>query len=64
MFNVFGKQWDGSVHEIFDGDPVYAPRGCITQAWSVAEILRAWAEDIENLSPKYEKMFELHEIRI
>jgi len=64
MFDVFGEQWDGSIHEIFDGDPVYTPRGCITQAWSVAEILRAWAEDIENLSPKYEKMFALHEIRI
>ena len=64
MFNVFGKQWDGSIYEIFDGNPVYSPRGCITQAWSVAEILRTWVEDIENLSPKYEKIFESHEIRI
>jgi len=63
MFNVFGKQWDGSIHEIFDGDPVYAPRGCITQAWSVAEILRAWVEDIEEIRPSYEKTL-LHEIRI
>jgi predicted glycogen debranching enzyme len=32
----------GSVSEIFDGDPPFAPRGCIAQAWSVAEVLRAW----------------------
>lgn len=31
----------GSVSEIFDGDPPYTPRGCIAQAWSVAELLRA-----------------------
>jgi predicted glycogen debranching enzyme len=34
----------GSVSEIFDGDPPHAPRGCIAQAWSVAELLRAWTE--------------------
>ncbi len=34
----------GSVSEIFDGDPPHAPRGCIAQAWSVAEVLRAWTE--------------------
>ncbi len=32
----------GSISEIFDGDPPFAPRGCIAQAWSVAEVLRAW----------------------
>lgn len=32
----------GSASEIFDGDPPHAPRGCIAQAWTVAEILRAW----------------------
>src|SRR6185436_6782591 len=30
----------GSISEIFDADPPYAPRGCIAQAWSVAEVLR------------------------
>jgi len=34
----------GSASEIFDGDPPFTPRGCIAQAWSVAEILRVWAE--------------------
>ncbi len=32
----------GSVSEIFDGDPPCVPRGCIAQAWSVGELLRAW----------------------
>ena len=32
----------GSVSEIFDGDAPFTPRGCIAQAWSVAEVLRAW----------------------
>jgi predicted glycogen debranching enzyme len=32
----------GTVSEIFDGDPPHAPRGCIAQAWSVAEVLRAY----------------------
>ncbi|WAC04568.1 MAG: glycogen debranching enzyme N-terminal domain-containing protein [Methanoregula sp.] len=31
----------GYISEIFDGDPPYIPRGCIAQAWSVAEISRA-----------------------
>jgi glycogen debranching enzyme len=32
----------GSIAEIFEGDPPHRPRGCIAQAWSVAEALRAW----------------------
>jgi predicted glycogen debranching enzyme len=32
----------GSISEIFDAEPPFAPGGCIAQAWSVAEILRAW----------------------
>ncbi|MBM0745314.1 glycogen debranching protein, partial (plasmid) [Phormidium sp. CLA17] len=28
--------------EIFDGDAPMTPRGCIAQAWTVAEVLRAW----------------------
>jgi len=34
----------GSIAEIFDGDPPFEPRGCVAQAWSVAETLRAWCE--------------------
>ncbi len=32
----------GSMSEIFDAEAPYTPRGCIAQAWSVAEVLRAW----------------------
>ena len=34
----------GQVSEIFDGDAPHAPRGCIAQAWSVAELLRVAVE--------------------
>jgi predicted glycogen debranching enzyme len=32
----------GSLSEIFEGDAPFTPRGCIAQAWTVAEVLRAW----------------------
>lgn len=32
----------GSQSEIFDGDAPFTPRGCIAQAWTVAEVLRMW----------------------
>jgi predicted glycogen debranching enzyme len=32
----------GSISEIFDAEDPYSPGGCIAQAWSVAEVLRAW----------------------
>ncbi len=38
-----------SIGEIYDGNPPYAPNGCISQAWSVGEILRCMA-----LIKKYE----------
>jgi predicted glycogen debranching enzyme len=34
----------GSISEIFDAEEPYTPRGCISQAWSVAEFLRCWAK--------------------
>ncbi len=34
----------GSIAEIFEGKPPFKPRGCLAQAWSVAEVLRAWVE--------------------
>jgi predicted glycogen debranching enzyme len=34
----------GTLSEIFDGDAPFTPRGCIAQAWTVAEVLRAWTE--------------------
>jgi predicted glycogen debranching enzyme len=34
----------GSLAEIYEGDAPFAPRGCVAQAWSVGEALRAWTE--------------------
>ena len=34
----------GTLAEIFDGDPPHTPRGCIAQAWTVGELLRAWTK--------------------
>jgi len=36
----------GHISEIFEGDAPHGPCGCIAQAWSVAEILRACVEDV------------------
>ena len=45
----------GTISEVFDGEPPHEPRGCIAQAWSVAEPLRAYLEDVVWIRPKYEK---------
>jgi predicted glycogen debranching enzyme len=34
----------GSISEIFDAVAPYTSRGCIAQAWSVSEVLRAWVK--------------------
>ncbi len=34
----------GSISEIFDAEEPFTPRGCVAQAWSVAEVLRCWVE--------------------
>jgi predicted glycogen debranching enzyme len=44
----------GTLGEIFDGDPPHASRGCIAQAWSVAEPLRAYVEEVMQVRPKHE----------
>jgi predicted glycogen debranching enzyme len=50
----------GSISEIFDAEAPHLPGGCIAQAWSVAEVLRAWlatrdADDTSQLSSVYER---------
>jgi len=37
----------GTLSEIFDGDAPFTPRGCIAQAWTVGEVLRAWRATLE-----------------
>lgn len=41
----------GTISEVFDGDYPYFPGGCISQAWSVAEIFRAYVEDVLGTKP-------------
>jgi glycogen debranching enzyme len=50
----------GTISEVFDAVEPYTPRGCVAQAWSVAEVLRAWistaprgvpAESVEAVLP-------------
>ena len=40
----------GSISEVFDAQYPYIPRGCIAQAWSVAEVLRCWVKTTEETS--------------
>lgn len=44
----------GSVSEIFDAEPPFAPQGAVAQAWSVGELLRVYYEDILKISLKSE----------
>jgi predicted glycogen debranching enzyme len=46
--NVHGL---GSASEIFDAEAPFTPRGCTAQAWTVAEILRAWTVIRRNTQP-------------
>jgi predicted glycogen debranching enzyme len=39
-----GEACLGTVSEIFDAEAPWAPRGCVAQAWSVAEVLRCWVK--------------------
>jgi len=41
----------GSISEVFDAVEPYTPRGCVAQAWSVAEVLRAWVRTAPPPSP-------------
>ncbi|MDY3562230.1 amylo-alpha-1,6-glucosidase, partial [Gemmata sp. JC673] len=39
-----GEACVGSISEVFDAEPPHTPRGCVAQAWSVAEVLRRLAQ--------------------
>jgi predicted glycogen debranching enzyme len=43
----------GTISEVIDGDPPHLPRGCISQAWSIAEPLRTFVEDVNMEKPPY-----------
>jgi predicted glycogen debranching enzyme len=42
MLHHLGAAGLGTAGEIFDGDAPFTPAGCVAQAWTVGEILRAW----------------------
>jgi glycogen debranching enzyme len=41
----------GSISEVFDGNQPHLANGCFAQAWSVAELLRCYVEDIKGQRP-------------
>jgi predicted glycogen debranching enzyme len=51
----------GSVSEIFDADAPHHPRGCVAQAWGVAEVLRV-IKDYHLYDTKMEKEEEKMEV--
>jgi predicted glycogen debranching enzyme len=55
LTNHVANMQPGTASEIFDGDSPHTPRGCILQAWSVAEPMRAYLEDAMYVRPKFEK---------
>jgi len=42
----------GHISEIADAEDGHQPRGCMAQAWSVAEVLRAAVEDLHAVRPE------------
>ena len=46
MQSQLGQAGLGQISEIADGDAPHLARGCMAQAWSVAELLRAAVEDV------------------
>lgn len=54
-----GNHGIGFISEIFDGNEPVLPRGSIAQAWGVAEVLRAYVEDVLEITPsskRYERL--------
>src|SRR5207237_87437 len=45
-----GEACLGSISEICDAEPPFTPRGCVAQAWSVAEVLRCCARGRKRIS--------------
>jgi len=42
MVDQLNQKCIGSINEVLDAEEPYSPRGCVAQAWSVAEMLRCW----------------------
>ena len=48
----------GHISEVCDGDEPHRPGGCIAQAWSCAEVLRTYVEDIREVRPRPKALSE------
>lgn len=59
LLQHLGEACIGSVSEIFDAEAPFHPRGCIAQAWSVAELLRCWVK-AETLAGAARSLSTLH----
>ncbi|HII07804.1 MAG TPA: glycogen debranching protein [Methanotrichaceae archaeon] len=46
LMDLDGQIGVGTICEVFDGDEPHRPGGCISQAWSLGEVMRAWSEDV------------------
>jgi predicted glycogen debranching enzyme len=53
----------GHISEILDGDAPQWPAGCMAQAWSVAEIMRALVEDVYGLRPMAQRQLPATQAR-
>jgi glycogen debranching enzyme len=54
-----GEACVGSISEVFDAEAPFLPRGCVAQAWSVAEVLRCWAK-VTNMVETSSSALETH----
>ncbi|HYO15628.1 MAG TPA: amylo-alpha-1,6-glucosidase [Thermoanaerobaculia bacterium] len=59
-----GEACLGTISEVFDAEPPFTPRGCVAQAWSVAEVLRCWVKTAGPVEAEQGETVEAEEIPI
>ncbi len=45
--NILNQGCVGSISEIYDAENPFTHRGCISQAWSIAEVLRSFLKTLD-----------------
>jgi len=55
LMNLDGQIGVGTICEVFDGDEPHRAGGCISQAWSVGEVMRVWSEEVMGGSKKLKR---------
>ena len=51
LLDHLGEACVGHVAEVFDAEAPFNPRGCVAQAWSMAELLRAYERTRDDGDP-------------